>query len=124
MARKLEIVANPTTSGAVLTSTEYTCDQTNIAANSVVHTGGQNGNYIKIPDCSGSEYYKDHHILITNSNWTIALWNNDHDDHTIYWSSGDFYSEQNPISGSGSYDTCSILIQGSGNNITVSAFPF
>jgi len=124
MAIKLEVVANPTSSSAVLINTEHSYDQTGIAANSVVHTGGKNGNYIRIPDCSGSEYYQDHHILISNSNWTISLWNNDHENHKLYWSSGDFYSEQNPIVNSDSYETCSILIEGSGNNITVSAFPF
>jgi hypothetical protein len=124
MAIYLEVVANPTAASAVLTNTEYSYDQTNIAANSVVHTGGKDGNYIRIPDCSGSEYYKEHHILIKNSSWAVALWNNDDKDHTLYWSTGDFYSEEHPIAGSGTYDTCSILIQGSGNNITVSAFPF
>ncbi len=124
MAIYLEVVANPTTSSADLTNTEHSCDQTSIAANSVVHTGGADGNYIRIPDCSGSEYYKDHHILIKNSSWSIALWNNDDEGHKLYWSTGDFYSEEHPVTGSDSYDTCSILIQGSGSNITVSAFPF
>ena len=112
MAQRLRSVNNATSSDAVLTNTEHDYDRTDIPALHIVRTGGKDGDFIRIPDCSGSEYYDDHHILIKSENWTVALWNNDDQDHKLYWCPGDFYSESRPVDGSGNdeYVDCSIRI--------------
>lgn len=91
-----------------------------------MHTGGTDGDFIRIPDCSGSEYYADHHILIQSPGWTVAMWGNDHRDHLIYWSPGDFYSEGHVIltSGDSNGPDLAILIQGSGPGVTVTGCTF
>ena len=124
MAIHLWVVSNVMSSAAVLTNTEHDYDKTNIPAVSVVHTGGKDGNFIRIPDCSGSEYYADHHILVEAGSWKVALWNNDDKGHKLYWSAGDFYSDEHPVEGSDGYESCSILIQANGSSVKVSAFPF
>ena len=124
MAIKLWVVANATTASGTLTNTEHDYDPTNIPASAVVHTGGRDGDYIRIPDCSESKYYADHHILISAPGWTVALWNNDAQGHKLYWSAGDFYSEQHPVQGSDGYEACSILIQQTDSGVAVFASPF
>lgn len=124
MARKLVVLANMLDTQGTLSNTEHEYDSISISPKSVAHTGGKDGDFIRIPDCSSSEYYKDHHLLIDFGNEKIAIWNNDDEGHKLYWSEGDFYSDGYPISGSENYDSCSILIQKNAEKYSVSAFKF
>lgn len=124
MATRLWVVANATGSDALLTNTEHDYDTTNISKSSIVHTGGRDGNFIRIPDCSGPEYYADHHLLIKAPDWTVALWNNDAKDHLIYWNPSDSYSESHVILISSNQPDLAILIQRSGPGVTVTACTF
>ena len=126
MATNMWIIANMTNYAAKLLDVQ-TGQPYPLPANSLVHTGGTDNNFIEIPACSGSQYYAAHHILVNFGGWSVAFWNNDDQDNILYWSAGDFYSEQNPIpnSGNAQYEDCMILIQGtSGKDATVTSFKY
>lgn len=53
MAHRLFALANATGANASLTSTEHSWDNCPIAPG-VTHTGGRDGDFILIPDCSDS----------------------------------------------------------------------
>jgi hypothetical protein len=113
MAKKLVAVANATPQAAILTSTEHPGDGGPIAANAVTHTGGSDDDYIKLPACSGSQYYDDHNIVIAadDRSWTVSFWYDDDSGNILQWSPGAFYSTGNPVAGSGAWDSVSILIR-------------
>lgn len=63
-----------------LTNTENADDDTWLESMHLKLTGGADGDYINIPDCSGEEYFKDHHLLFTADDpkdTKIAMWFND-----------------------------------------------
>lgn len=126
MAQRLVAVGNTSSSAARLTSTEHPQDDCDIPAYSITHTGGSDDDYIKIPDCSGSQYYAEHHILIqaNDGTWTVSIWDNDDLNHCLYWNTADAYSENNPIPATEGWQSVSILIEFSGGIPVVYASPW
>jgi hypothetical protein len=111
-SKKLIVVANATLENAEFTNTESNGDTRLCPANSAVHTGGMNGDYCRIPDCSGKEYFDDHHMTVAaaDRNWTVTFWNDD-DTQEIQWSGGEYYSTQNTVSESSAWEIVSVLIE-------------
>lgn len=128
MATKLVVVANLTEFDLFMTSSENPVDTIKIPAGSMVHTGGGEGDYVRIPDCSGEKFYKEHHILFEprTADWKVALWNNDRDGHKLYVNpNSDAYSSNEPLQGTETYDSCNLLIQKRpGTGGVVKAFRF
>ena len=113
MAERLWAVGNATPDLAHLTNTEHKDDACDIPANSVVHTGGKDGDFVRIPDCSDSRYFDAHHITIAAEDWTVAIWDDDDQNHKLYWSPSDNYSTRHPVPGSDTYLDVSIMIENS-----------
>jgi hypothetical protein len=95
-------------------------------ANAITHTGSGDGDFIYIPDCSDSQYYKDHHLLIQagDGSWTVSIWNNDHQSHRLYWNTADAYAENNPVAGTDGDGECSFLIRVENGRPVVTAAPW
>ena len=112
MATKLYALGNATKSGAALTSTTSDKDAVTINSGTVRRTGGTDGDFIQIPKCSESKYYKDHHILLQpfDGSWIVSLWSDDGHDGLLYWNSANEYSILHPLAGSDQADTATILI--------------
>lgn len=123
MATLLTAIANVTSVSASLTSTTNPSDAMNLLANTVSHTGGSDDNYIKIPACSGPQYFEANHISVSanNDSWRIALWFNDDEENLLYWAPAIDFSQGVPIAGTNKYGNCAILITNSGGNLQVSA---
>ncbi|MES2825202.1 MAG: hypothetical protein V4732_16480 [Pseudomonadota bacterium] len=100
--QQMYAIANCTGSDANLTSTVSSSDNCSIPAGVITHTGGSDGDYIRVPDCSGSEWYPEQHILVqaADGSWTVSFWSNDQRDGLLYWSPSDNYYEGNPLPGS------------------------
>ncbi|UOD32308.1 hypothetical protein INH39_11930 [Massilia violaceinigra] len=120
--QKLWIIANATNQQASFSSTNG--DSGNCPAYSVTHTGGTDGNYIQIPDCSGSQWYNDHRILVQAQSWTVAFWANDQENGMLYWSPSNSYYGGNPLEGSDSTENLSLLITFVNNQLQVYWSPF
>ena len=111
MAHRLFAVANATGVPASLTSTEHPGDNCPIPQG-VTHTGGSDGNFIFIPDCSDSNYWADHHITVAGaSGWAVSFWADDHNEQQLYWSETNAYSQANPVPASKGVSDSAILIQ-------------
>ena len=126
----LVAIANATPYNATMVSTNGGgADNCTIPAYNNAFTGGSDANNIHIPECSGPEYYAEHHILIVGKNaggtvmWTVALWANDDNDAVLYWNNTDGYSANNPIPNTGGNQVISAIYIGyDGNgNIFVNA---
>lgn len=114
MATKLFAVANATGQDAMLTSSENPgTDNCAIPAFEITHTGGKDGNFIRIPDCSDSGYWGDHHITVAakDGSWATSFWDNDDADHVFQWSPEDDYSSGHTVGGSDQYVDCVLLIE-------------
>ena len=77
--QQLWAIGNGTSHGAQLTSTVSTDDNCSIPPNVITHTAGSGGNFIRIPDCSGSQWYPNYNITVsaTDGTWTVSFWSND-----------------------------------------------
>jgi hypothetical protein len=124
--QRLWAVGNATGLNANLTSTNGNQDSAKLPLGGITHTGGQNGDYIQIPDCSGSQWYDGHHILIqaNDHSWTVSVWSNDEQNGQLYWSPADAYYDGNPLPGSGADWNGTLLIQRNGTNLSVGWAPF
>lgn len=125
MATQLYILANNSSQDIVLTSTETADDTSPVDAVTVGHTGGKDGNYCNIPDCSASQYFDGHHMLIApagaNPSWQIALWNNDAQNHLLYYSLDGTFASGQAVQGSSQLKGISILLLAS-NDIQFFAY--
>jgi hypothetical protein len=118
MATQLYILANSTAQNVILTNTESDSDTTAANTLTVAHTGGKDGDYCNIPDCSEEKYFAGHHMSITSDqtdveSWTIALWNDDVQNHLLYYSLDGTYASRKSIQGSSQYKGISILVAAS-----------
>ncbi len=100
--QQIYAIGNATGVGARLTSVYYPQDNCGIPSGVITHTGGTDGDYIRVPDCSGSQWYPDHHILVQaeDGSWTVSFWSNDQQNGLLYWSPADAYFDGNPLRGS------------------------
>jgi hypothetical protein len=116
MATQLYILANDTPQNVTLTNTETSSDTAAVNTLTVVHTGGKDGDYCKIPDCSAAKYFDAHHMSITAKAadgsvvWTIVFWNNDVQNHLLYYSLDGTYAGGRAIQTSSQYKGISILV--------------
>jgi len=110
MAQSLYAIANVSGSDAEYTSTEHAGDKCSVPNNAVTHTGGSDNDFVKIADCSDSSYFTDHHCTIQGSGWTVTIWNDDDANHVFYWSPGDYFSTQNKVVGSDSWQSVALVI--------------
>ncbi len=119
--QRLWAVGNATGADAKLTSTINSGDNCAIGKGVITHTGGSGGDYIRIPDCSGSQWYADHHLLIAaqDGTWVVSVWSNDQQNGKLYWSPKDAYYEGNPLAGSDSNWNGTLLIQKDGSTLSV-----
>lgn len=106
--QKLWVIANATNEDASFVNTVG--DTGNCPANRVTHTGGKDGNYIQIPDCSGSEWFREHHIVVKGLSWEVSFWANDKQDGKLYWSPSENYYDGNPLEGSDTSENSCLLI--------------
>lgn len=113
MARRLWAVANATGVDAALMHTQEPADGVACPANAVTHTGGKNDDYIKIPDCSSSDFFAKHHISIApaDTSWTVCFWNDDKDDHSFQWSPENGYSTAHDVAGSGDWEDVAVVVK-------------
>ncbi|HEX8568076.1 MAG TPA: hypothetical protein VF648_20725 [Pyrinomonadaceae bacterium] len=107
-ARHLICVANFSNFSAVLRNTENSNDKTSLPSMDLTLTGGEDGDYINIPDCSGKEYFKDHHISFKftendKEKGKFAMWFND-EEKKIYISSDGTYESGHPVSSNDNFD--------------------
>jgi hypothetical protein len=111
MAHVLFAVANATGAPASLTSTENPGDNCPIPVG-ITHTGGNDGDWIYLPDCSDSTYWAAHHITVaaTNGAWAVSFWANDDQNNRFYWSNSNSYSEANPVPTSDNIDNSAVMI--------------
>jgi hypothetical protein len=88
MAQRLYAIMNATGNDAIYSSSEYPRDRCELPKSVVTHTGGKDDDYVLIADCSAVRYYDDHHCTIEAKDraWTVTIWNNDEEDHLLYWS--------------------------------------
>jgi hypothetical protein len=121
MATQLYAVANLTAQYATLTSTEDSKDTVVLDPGSVVHTGGADGDYCKIPDCSERKYFQAHHMSIKGGTLDIALWNDDEQNHQLYYSPDGTFDKGVPVPESQYWEGVSILID---SDFKVTFFPY
>jgi hypothetical protein len=122
MANKnLYAVGNATGADASLTSTTGSKNAITVFRDVITHTGGSDGDYIQIPNCSEAKYYADHHILVVakDKSWTVSLWSNDAQSGLLYWNSADAYSIYHPLAGSDLSQNGTILIQNKNGVVSV-----
>lgn len=119
----LVAVANATPYTATLVSTNGSGgDNLTIYPYTTGFTGGHDHDYIQIPECSGEQWYNDHHILLTatDSNgaqqWQVAVWANDQNNAVLYWNDTNGYSDQYPLAGTGGGQAISTLYIGTNPN--------
>lgn len=112
MAHVLYAVGNATGVDAKLTSVEHSQDDCAIPAWTVTHTGGTDNNWIFLPDCSNSDFWRDHHINVaaTDGSWVVSFWVDDDDGRILYWSNFDGYSTQNSVPRSKDVTDCALMI--------------
>lgn len=114
MATQLYVLANRTTTDVQFTNTETAADSTPANALTMVHTGGKDGDYCNIPDCSDETYFKAHHMSVTSTDaenpWTVAFWNNDLQNHLLYYSLDGSYQSGKAIEGSSQLKGVSLLL--------------
>ncbi|NHZ82351.1 hypothetical protein F2P44_24160 [Massilia sp. CCM 8695] len=89
-----------------------------LPANAITHTGGSDGDYIRMPDCSGSQYFADHHISISanDGSWSVSLWDNDQSSGEVCWSPTSNYADGYNFPASQNSPNCTILIEVDSNN--------
>jgi hypothetical protein len=124
--QQLWAIGNATSHGAQLTSAVSTDDNCSIPQNVITHTQGSGGNFIRIPDCSGSQWYSNHNITVsaTDGTWTVSFWSNDQQNGLLYWSPSGHYYEGNPLTGSDANWNGTLLIQYINGNVSVGWAPF
>ena len=90
---RLWAIGNATNSAAHFTSTNG--DAGALPANAITHTGGSDGDYIRVPDCSDSSYFQGHHIAISadDGSWNVSLWDNDQNSGEVCWSPTASYAD-------------------------------
>lgn len=112
MAQRLYAIANTTGQDATYTSTEYSSDGCKVPKNAVTHTGGKDGDYVTIADCSDSTYFNAHHCTIAanDGSWTVTIWNDDNDGHKFYWSPNAHFTTANPVAGSDGWRDVAIIV--------------
>ncbi|GKS87491.1 hypothetical protein AVMA1855_25085 [Acidovorax sp. SUPP1855] len=110
--QKITTIYNGTGVNATLNSVYYPGDNCNLPNRQVTHTGGSDGDYIRVPDCSGSQWYATHHILLqaVDQSWTFSFWSNDQQNGLLFWNSSDAYSDYYPIANSDSASNGSLAI--------------
>ncbi|MCG7406829.1 hypothetical protein MH117_05310 [Paenibacillus sp. ACRRX] len=100
MLKKLLIVINKTNQKYSFTNTECSKDSTLIQAYSsstlpsVNLTSGQHDEGCDIPDCSGPEYYAEHHMTISGDNNTFTFWFDDYKLQYYYSQTGSYGDAQ------------------------------
>jgi hypothetical protein len=114
MATRIYSITNVTTQDAQLLNKEAPSDSTPINTLTIAHTGGKDGDYSKIPDCSDAKYFDAHHMYVTATDgsdvWTIAFWNNDAQNHQLYYSLDGTYASGQAIQGSTSWVGVNMMI--------------
>jgi hypothetical protein len=113
---RLWAIGNATSKTASFSSTNG--DNGPLPANAITHTGGSDGDYIQMPDCSGSNYFSDHHISINaaDGSWHVSLWANDDANGEVCWSPTSSYAEGYNFPQSESNANCTILISVDANS--------
>lgn len=113
---RLWAIGNATNSSASFSSTNG--DKGSLPANAITHTGGSDGDYIQVPDCSASGYFGDHHISIgaDDGSWHVSLWDDDTNRGQVCWSPTSSYAEGYNFPASKDSPNCSILIKIDANN--------
>lgn len=112
MAQRLFAITNTTGQDATYSSTEYSKDRCAVPKNSVTHTGGSDGDYVKIADCSDSTYFSGHHCTVTanDQSWTVTIWNDDENGHLFYWSPSNNFTTAHPVQGSQNWRDVALII--------------
>jgi hypothetical protein len=116
--RKLYAIANFLGAQVTLSNVEEPGDLAKIDPNAVTRTGGKDGDYCLIPQCSGSEYFAEHHMSVEadteKGQFNMALWFNDaEEDQRLYYSLNGQYSGRVPVEGSNTWEGgATFLIQG------------
>ena len=113
---RLWALGNATDTAANFSSTNG--DQGSLPANVITHTGGSDGDYIQVPDCSGSDYFDDHHISVSAPNgsspeesWNVSIWADDQQNGMVCWSPSLYYAEGYNFPESQNNPNCSLLIR-------------
>jgi hypothetical protein len=90
---RLWAIGNATDVGGSFSSTNG--DKGGLSAQAITHTGGSDGNYIQMPDCSGSQYFDAHHISVgaIDGSWHVSIWANDEKSGRVCWSPTSNYAE-------------------------------
>jgi hypothetical protein len=130
MATQLRSITNVTTQNALFTNQENTSDTTPVNTFTIAHTGGKDGDYSNIPDCSDASYYDKHHMTVAatdaggNIIWSVTFWNDDAQDHQLYYSLDGTYTNRQLIENSASWKGVNMMIDPSASPVHPQFFPY
>lgn len=110
MAKKIWALANATDGTVTFSSTEHPQDTRVAPPFTNIHTGGDDGNFSKIADCSAEKYYNDHHMTVAGPNVNLTFWDNDDQKGLLYFSTNGTFAGGRPYQGSANYESCTLLI--------------
>lgn len=115
--KKFYLVTNGTSIPTQFSNTANSNDNVPIKALSMCHTGGKDGDYCRIPTCTGESDFANNHISIVGPGINIAFWVNDSKDPLIYYSTDGQHSDDHSIPDSVEWLGASLLIDASSTPI-------
>lgn len=125
MATQLYVIANATTSNATFTNSDQASDKADVGANTVVHTGGEDGDFCEIPACSESKYFDANHMLVQGEGLNIAFWRDETEENILKYSLNNTYASHSSVAGSNDWKWgTSMMIQRDSAGVHVQFFPY
>lgn len=90
---KLWIVTNNTGEDLAFRNLECAADDMTVAKDGASNTPGQKGKGCDIPDCSGPEWWNEHRMTFTSTDYEFSLWK---DKDLIYFAESSTYPDPLP----------------------------
>lgn len=114
MATRMYALTNGTAQNSNFVNVEAVSDTTPVDTLTIAHTGGKDGNYSKIPACSTANDLAKHHMSVTSTDaenpWTVTFWNNNVQDHQLYYSLDGSFQNGKAIENSEAWVGASMMI--------------
>lgn len=123
--KRLFLMTNDTNETAILTNLKHKSDTTEVPLITMMHTGGADGDYCVIPNCSNASDFSSDHMVVEGKGFKIAFWC-DEKTHELYYSLDATYDGKKPVRDSKQWDEVSLLLMNSahGSSVEVKFFPF
>lgn len=114
MPGKLYIIANAAAVGLNFANTESPPDDLTVDLNTIVYTGGKDGDYCLIPTCESAEDFDAHHMSVagTDGSFTICFWKNNSQGNIVYYSTTANFNQSATMPGGNvtTYDQAALLV--------------